>query len=497
MVLGLQAAGVAALALVTALLLAEAFALVGPVVAVLPLVAVACWYLVLHPGVTLGVLAGSALLFESGDDALWGISTDAWYSYLPGTPFIALDLVLGCLVVAVLIRAVAPAAGQTRLQVRPPGSFTAPLLLLAVATAFGVVNGYFGGGPLPVLVSTTQTLAYLMVVPILVAAVLGDQHERRTAAGVAAAMIVAKAAYALAAYALGAALPFEGSGLTYYEPAMNQASVVYLVAVVLAPFAKVKLPTWVLVGWPLVALSLLLSFRRSFWISALLALVLALVVGSGQRGRPWLFLGAGAVAIALWAALAGGGATAGDNALVGRAQSLSPSEVQQSSNDRYRLDEQRNVIEELRRHPFTGLGIGVPWTARHPLSLEHEGGRQYTHVTQLWYWLKLGPLGLVAYAWLIGAVLYVGLQVWRRSTIPLDRIVALAVAAATAGLVVGETTGAFTGVNFRITVVVAFAIGWLVSAQADLRPRGAGDRPADAEPDAPEGPPLLPEPRSG
>ena len=71
--------------------------------------------------------------------------------------------------------------------------------------------------------------------------------------------------------------------------------------------------------------------------------------------------------------------------------------MEKNAQDRYRLDELRNVTAEIRKEPITGLGLGGQWAAIHPLGIEHENGRGYTHVVALWWWMKLGILGLIAY----------------------------------------------------------------------------------------------------
>ena len=86
--------------------------------------------------------------------------------------------------------------------------------------------------------------------------------------------------------------------------------------------------------------------------------------------------------------------------IVKRAASLNPTSIEANAEDRYRLDERANVLAEIKRHPITGLGMGIPWAATaQTLSLESgEGeGREYVHFAALWFWLKLGILGLCAY----------------------------------------------------------------------------------------------------
>jgi O-antigen ligase len=473
-VVAVAAAGVAA-----GLVLTEGLDRIGNKLVLLPVLVVAAWYLVLRPGAALAAFVVTTVLFESSGDGLWGLSTEAWYGFVG--PLQGPDLLLGVLVVSVLLHATRALHREgAPVRLRLVGPFTAPLALLAAALAFGLVMGRAGGAAPADVVPPAKAMAYLVIVPFLAAAVLVDAEQRRKAIGVMAGLILFKAAFGVSAFLVGQAAAFGEEGqLTYYEAPTNHLSVLYLLAVVVAPFAKVPLPRWVVLGTPVVAASLVLSFRRSFWIAFVLALALTLIVASGQRGRPWLFLGGAAVVLALWLALSGGGTTQSDNEIVQRARSISPTAVQQSADDRYRIEEQQNVIEELRRQPITGLGLGVPWTARHALSEEHVGGRQYTHVTFLFFWLRLGVLGLLAYVWIVGTTVWTALRTWSRSSIGLDRVVGLALAAGTVGLTVAETTAAFTGVDLRISVLVGASIGWLASAVLD-------DQPEEPSTDLPE-----------
>ena len=129
------------------------------------------------------------------------------------------------------------------------------------------------------------------------------------------------------------------------------------------------------------------------------------------------------------------------------------------------------MTAEIRHHPITGLGLGGQWTATHPLGVEHENGRSYTHVVALWWWMKLGILGLLAYLAVMAACLAMSWQVWRRST---DRLFSAAGLAALCGLLalaVVETVGSFTGVDPRFTALVGAVGGMLaVLRRLALRP---------------------------
>ena len=100
------------------------------------------------------------------------------------------------------------------------------------------------------------------------------------------------------------------------------------------------------------------------------------------------------LAVVVW--LVGSFAIPGRLAGRRRAVSLQPTSVTASAQDRYRLDERANVWANVREHPFTGLGLGVAWSAtERPLPLDRP--RSYAHFAALYWWMKLGILGALAY----------------------------------------------------------------------------------------------------
>jgi hypothetical protein len=145
-----------------------------------------------------------------------------------------------------------------------------------------------------------------------------------------------------------------------------------------------------------------------------------------------------------------------------RAVSLEPASLTANVEDRYRLDERANVLGTIREHPITGAGIMVPWQATsRGLSIEHIEGRQYVHFAALWYWLKLGVLGLIAYVTLLLGGAMLAWRVWRYSHEPIARAFGLASLCGIAGLAVIETTASFTGVDNRFTVLLGAQVGLL------------------------------------
>ena len=206
---------------------------------------------------------------------------------------------------------------------------------------------------------------------------------------------------------------------------------------------------------------LLLSYRRSFWIAAVLAVLLVLLLGISPLGRRMLVPVGLLVALAIW--LLGSTSFQSQSPIVKRVTSLQSSKVEANVEDRYRIDERANVLSEIDRHPISWAGHDDPMGShRQALPVEHEGGRLYVHFAALWFWLKLGVLGLLAYiADHRGRALVLAFRAWRAAHDPISRAFGLASLCGVVALVVLDTTASFTGVDARFTVLFGAQLGLL------------------------------------
>ena len=438
-----------------ALATGAALVLLGPVGGLLPLAAVAVALTVARPRALLLLYVVAIVVLEN--DSL-GFLPQRGVIY-DGVPSIA-DALFGLLALATLAWLV-----QQRRPIRLPDPFTPALVLLALAVAAGAILGYTSRGDTTSIANSLRAFVPLLLLPLFVVNVIDTRRRLVQAAGVAAVLAGVKGLEGLIAWRSGAGRPLDGTTITFYEPAANFLLLVVVLGVVAAILLKVTLPLWVRLTLPLAALALVLSYRRNFWIAAVLGLALVVLFSRFQVERRMLLPAAASIVVALAAMLAWGGTPELDGPVAERVGSLSRNQITSNPYERYRLDEQQNVIAEIRASPFVGIGLGVPWSVTHPLPVELEGGRLYAHTVALWYWLKLGVAGLVAYLWLVLATLFTALAVARRSADAVVRAGGIALAAATVGMAVAETTGSFTGVSDRYSILVALAIGWLASAR--------------------------------
>ena len=116
-----------------------------------------------------------------------------------------------------------------------------------------------------------------------------------------------------------------------------------------------------LLGSPLLLACLVLSYRRSFWIGAVLGLLFLLVLGTSPVSRRMLVPAALAMVAAFL--LLGSVHFQSQLPLAKRLTSLSPTSIQANREDRYRLDERANVLAAIKENPITGLGVTIPWRA--------------------------------------------------------------------------------------------------------------------------------------
>jgi O-antigen ligase len=457
----------------TLLLSVLASSLLGVYCVLVPLGAVLAYILLRRPVVMTALVVGLAILCEGSSFGLFTFTSNLYTTiYKNLTPLDGL--------VVLTIVSIGWDVSRNRREPRLPRVLVVPAIFLALAMVTGAVTGSGSGESIKFVLLSENILLYLLLLPLAVANLEIDRRQIKLLLGGAFALAIVKALLGVLEVSSGHGVSIEGSAvLTYYEPAANWVIMGGVLVIFAAIVARVRPPLWMLLGSPLLLASLLLSYRRSFWIAAVLGLMLVFLLGTSSVGRrmlvPTALLVAGAIL------LLGSVNFQSQLPIVKRATSLSPTDLQSNIEDRYRLDERANVLAEIKRDPISGIGVAVPWKATvRTLSTEHEEGRQYVHFAALYFWLKLGILGLLAYIGIIAASMVLAWRAWRLSREPLLRAFALASLCAVAGLIVIDTTASFTGVDPRFTVIFSAQIGLL--AQIVRTARGQPEDPLDAAP---------------
>jgi hypothetical protein len=452
---------VSAAGIATGLMLTVGIARLGPLGAMVPAIAVLGLVLLRFPMAALVLLLASVVLVEGEAQGLLP-AVGAFYNPVAAklTP---IDLLLLAGLAGVVLRFVTD-------SVRPelPEPLTAPLALLGLAVAAGAVTGYTAGAGVSTgeLFHRGLTALYVVLVPVLAVNALRDTRALRVFAAILAGLAAFKAISGLYAAFGGVGAAVEEETVSYLSPVPNFVMLVFVLGVAAALVRRVRLPGWMLAAAPLATLALLLSYRRSFWIAAAFTLVVVTIVASRNRGRAVMAIGGVSLALALVGMLTiGTSDEPSASPIVERAQTLSPGGIGTNRGDRYRMDERRNVIQDLREHPLTGVGLGVPWQVHYPLAESHD--RRYAHVALLWFWLAFGPLGAIAYVVLFGAGLWAAVRVWRRHPDPIVQVGAIACFGGLLGMAIVELTASFTAVEPRTSIVIGVLFGWLAAAWRD------------------------------
>ncbi len=450
-----DSAAAAAIAAITALLALAAVHRFGVAGVLAPFAVVAALTVLSMPRLAMGLLVGLTVACEGPDFGLFSFSSHLYDQAYK-------DVSILDLLVALAMAAVALDVVRSRRSFWIPRQLALPLATLALAMVAGVITGHAAGASLRFAVFSEHVLAYLLLIPLAVCNLDVDRRDLQRVLAIVTVFAIVKAVLGLIEVRGHYGLPIEGRAtLTYYEPTSNWLTMIVLLGIVAALLSRAKVPLWALLGSPLLIACLILSYRRSFWIGAVLGLLLVLLFATTPAGRRLLVPASLGVVVAIWL-LGSVNFQSSQSPVVKRIASLTPSHLETNVQDRYRLDERANVLAEISEHPLTGIGVTIPWQATaQPLSVEHEEGRSYVHFAALWFWLKLGILGLCAYIGMILAGMSLAWRAWRRSPEPLMKAFALASLCGTAGLIAIETTASFTGVDARFTVLFAAQLGLL------------------------------------
>jgi hypothetical protein len=350
------------------------------------------------------------------------------------------------------------------------GPLNWPLALLGAATLAGAITGHERGASVKAIYEPVIVLSHVILLPFVVVNLTRGRVTLERALGLLAALAVTKSVLGLFIVVSGRQEAIQGAAVSYLEPTANWLVMLYLLAVLSCALKRVRLPLWMWGATPLALADFVLSYRRCFWLGALLGIAVVVLLGSGRRGRRVVI-----PAVALLAVLGTvflshlGSGEVTSSPVLKRVASLNPTSLSENAEDRYRIDERRNVLANLETQPITGLGIAIPWIAVKPLSLEHLGGREYTHMVLLWYWMKLGLLGLLAYLSVMLITMWMALRVWMKHPLAVVRASALAMLGAVMGLVLAELTASFTGVDYRFSIVFPVILGLLAVAYNQTR----------------------------
>jgi O-Antigen ligase len=440
----------------------------GPVGLVVPLALLALAIPLSNPRIALGLLVGCTILFESSTPNVLHFTTDQIHDPIPGH-YGLLELLMGLAVCSVVIDATRRRSVPLR-----PTPFGPAIGLLVVALIAGAAVGHFADQGFNAITEQLRPILPLIIVPWLTVNAIRDAKDLRRAIGLLAILTAVKAALGLIGVVTHVGVPADGITITYYEPTANWLAMTFILTMLAAVAGRLsseRIARWAVL---LVTLSLVLSLRRSFWIGTAAAVPFVLVVSTSRLARRLLLPAVAVLGVALWITLSTGFVVDNQSPVVQRVTSLTPSQITTNPQDRYRLDERKNVLAAIRTSPLVGVGAAVPWLQRYPVSVESNiGGAEYVHFAVLYYWLHFGILGLIAYVGYLLTAIVVGILIFRRHQDPWVRAAGAGAAGGLVGLVVVETTATFLCSDLRFTMLIGFVVG-LLSVAMNLNPPRSG-----------------------
>jgi O-antigen ligase len=128
--------------------------------------------------------------------------------------------------------------------------------------------------------------------------------------------------------------------------------------------------------------------------------------------------------------------------------------------DQWRVIENRNIEFTMRQVPLTGVGLGQEYLFQQEPprpSATFVYWRYMTHNALLWVWLKAGPVGAFALAYLVARVLLVGSALFGRLRGELRLVAVLPVALVIAQIIFSSVE---LGLTYgRTMIVMGVAIG--------------------------------------
>ncbi len=454
-----RAGGITIIGVLVGVVLALGVAIFGVPILILPIALVLAGLLVLRPWWALAVFA--VVIVLCGEDPAQAlIPQEAWFHQaLSGLTLSPANLILIVLVASIVLD-----VRRSHRPWRTPGLLTGPLLLLGFLAIWGAIVGRSNSAhDSTQLLDQVRSIAILIVLPFALVNLPSPRGAVKRVVVAAAVLAGLTGGQGLLSYAQGVGKSIDNVTITYLSEIPNWFTILLILGALAYVVGHGRMPGWAVLCTGLALISLVLSFRRSFWLGTVVGIVVVIVaVRGGRRARliP-IALASLAVILSLTTGLVGGA----QGALALRFSQLSPTQVASSQDDRYRIDETNNVLKEIEHHPVTGIGLGSPWRIRQPLSQSLPQGTFYNHFALLWFWLHLGILGPVAYVLILGAGLLEALRIGRHHGDPVVRAAGIAVAAGLAALVTAEATATFTGADPRFDALLGLVLGWVAWAR--------------------------------
>jgi hypothetical protein len=355
--------------------------------------------------------------------------------------------------------------------VLPPGEMIPGIAVWLTALLMGVVIGLARGNPLRNLALEFEAALW----PLLGIAMMQVFRRRDAVFAVIGLFVIG--------------LIHTGFGLTMLQIAQRRLGGIYFTTVtgvvlvllwtmaLLAPNRRIR---WLcLFGIVPMAAHLLFSFTRGYWLGAIAGFGAATLLAWRNLGRfepqararrllliPSL-LGIGAVTVGLSVLYFGSGKLL--DAVGVRFGSAFSTEVSgETMSNVIRLAEYDRAIGDALKSPIVGQGLGYAFVTREPL-LNTLRKQWFVHNYYLLIWLKLGIVGLLAFAYLIGKQVLAAMRMADEDPSWMARAIAITATAVTVQVLVILVTN-YSLADVMTASVFAYVWGLFWVAQRNNEP---------------------------
>ena len=336
------------------------------------------------------------------------------------------------------------------------------------------------------LLELRPLLSYLLVFPLVSAARSWAQLRLGIAMLLGAAAL--SAGISIVQYALGV-----GSDATFTGGALRVDSATFLFPMIAAVWALALLahaPTrrarWVTLCLAAVSITgLFFTFSRGAWLALIAGGLMVLVLLRPRRrvrALGWL-VPLGVIAAASVVAFNSMSTRQVANPLsAGLDRLTSVGEYRNDVSSRYRVGEWETAVDEITRHPLTGIGLGTSITFTNPMfssssnSYGYSFSTFYIHNSYLWFALKIGVVGAFVFFALIVRVAWMALAGLWRTRHPHEELVFLACLGSLFAILVLSVTGPHLNVDSATPVVAALIAGVEIARRLASRGRRGGIR---------------------
>ena len=175
-----------------------------------------------------------------------------------------------------------------------------------------------------------------------------------------------------------------------------------------------------ILGCCIMGIGLILTFSRSFWMGAGLALLILFIL-LPEKNR-LKFAGIGLIALIITLSIYIFTTAKPDSqfshlihaALARFNTTTSTTNIMEDQSFRWRYPEYQHALSQIIQHPLIGIGFGAQYR---PLDMRMDSasfdGRAYMHNGHLWIITKSGILGYLSLLWLSACFITRGLKYWR------------------------------------------------------------------------------------